>query len=359
MMADVPPPSVEMSPSPDGAIGVVVIGRNEGERLKACLRSVLAIGPTVYVDSGSVDGSQAFARSLGVDVVELDVPPGFTAARARNAGLDRLGATHPGLAYVQMVDGDCEIREGWIVAAREALDAAPDLATVFGRVRERHPERSIYNALCDDEWNVPVGDAAGCGGIALMRVAALRAVEGYDPGQIAGEDSEMSMRMRKRGWRIARIDREMTWHDANILRVGQWWKRSKRAGHGFAEMAYKHPDARWPNWPRTCLSIVAWGAVLPAAIVVALGLAAAWTPWWLVAAAVGIALYPRKMMRVAAAKRATGLAPATARSIGVLTMLGKFPELAGFAAYHRNRLLGRASRIIEYKSAPRPRAREK
>lgn len=333
------------------AIGVVVIGRNEGERLKACLRSIVGIGPVVYVDSGSVDGSQDFARSLGVEVVELAVPPNFTAARARNAGLDRLEATHPGLDYVQMVDGDCELRDGWIAAARAAMDAAPDLATVFGRVRERHPDRSIFNALCDDEWNVPVGDAAGSGGIALMRVAALRAVAGYDPAQISGEDSEMSMRMRKQGWRIARIDREMTWHDANILRFGQWWKRAKRAGHGFAEMAFKHPDARWPNWPRTCLSIVAWGAALPAAIVAAVALALAWTPWWLVAVAAAVALYPYKMARIAATKRRSGLAPATARSIGVLMMLGKFPELAGFLAYHRNRLLGRTSHIIEYKGA--------
>ena len=54
-------------------IGVVVIGRNEGERLRRCLES---LGPhlaaTVYVDSGSADGSVALARSLGAETVELD-----------------------------------------------------------------------------------------------------------------------------------------------------------------------------------------------------------------------------------------------------------------------------------------------
>ena len=349
MMADVPPPSVEMSPSPDGAIGVVVIGRNEGERLKACLRSVLAIGPTVYVDSGSVDGSQAFARSLGVDVVELDVPPGFTAARARNAGLDRLGATHPGLAYVQMVDGDCEIREGWIVAAREALDAAPDLAVVFGRRRERHPERSIYNALCDNEWDVPVGNASACGGDALMRLAALRAVGGYDPAQIAGEEPDLSMRMRALGWRIACIASEMTWHDADMMRFGQWWNRNKRAGHAFAELANKYPNARWPNWQRSCLSITAWAAVLPVTILVSLVLALAWLPWWLVATATGIAFYPCKMAGIAATKHAGGVSVRVAAASGALTIIGKFPELAGLASYKCHRLLGRTSPIIEYK----------
>ena len=334
-----------------GTIGVVVIGRNEGERLKASLRSVVGIGPVVYVDSGSVDGSQSFARSLGVDVIELAVPPHFTAARARNAGLDRLGATHPDLDYIQMVDGDCEIRDGWIAVARTTMDSAPDLATVFGRVRERYPERSIFNALCDDEWDTPAGDAAGSGGIALMRLTALRAVNGYDAAQIAGEDSEMSMRMRKQGWRIACIDCEMTWHDANILRYDQWWRRTKRAGHGFAEMAFKHPDARWPNWLRTCLSIIAWGAAVPTLFVAVLALAVIFSPWCLIAAAAILILYPYKMMRIAATKRAAGMEPATARRVGMLLMLGKFPEMIGFLAFHRNRLLGRRSRIIEYKEA--------
>ncbi|PZU07485.1 glycosyltransferase family 2 protein [Sphingomonas sp.] len=332
-------------------IGIVVIGRNEGERLKACLRSVIDAGPVVYVDSGSTDGSQDFARSLGVEVIGLAVPPNFTAARARNTGLDRLTALHPDITLAQMVDGDCEVRPGWIDAARAALEADPGLALVFGRRRERFPDRSIYNALCDDEWNIPVGEAAGCGGDALIRLAALRDVDGYDASMIAGEDSEMSMRMRKKGWRLARIDAEMTWHDAALLRFGQWWRRSRRAGHGFAEMAWRHPDARWPNWPRTCRSILIWGAAIPALAIAAALLAIVTTPLLLIVTLALIALYPFKMARIAAGKRAQGLSPAAARGIGTLLMLGKFPELLGLIGYHRDRLRGRASRIIEYKGA--------
>lgn len=336
---------------PDGRVGVVVIGRNEGERLRRCLASVAGVGARVYVDSGSTDGSVAMARAAGVTVVDLDLATPFTAARARNAGLARLLEEQPGLTFAQMVDGDCEVRSGWIEAALAALDADPGLALVFGRRRERHPERTIYNALCDDEWNVPLGEAAGCGGDALIRVAALRAVGGYADDMIAGEDSEMSMRMRKLGWRLARIDAEMTWHDAAILRFGQWWRRAKRGGHGFAEMAHRHPDARWPDWPRTCRSILAWGAVLPLLLAGALLLGLLASRLWLLAAAAPIALYAYKMARIAAAKRARGLPGGTAAGIGVLLMLGKIPELLGLAHYHRNRLSGRRSRIIEYKGA--------
>ncbi len=43
-------------------LGVVVIGRNEGERLRRCLESVLGATPgVVYVDSGSSDGSPGYS----------------------------------------------------------------------------------------------------------------------------------------------------------------------------------------------------------------------------------------------------------------------------------------------------------
>ena len=333
-------------------IGVVVIGRNEGERLKTCLRSVVGAGPVVYVDSGSTDGSQAFARSLGIEVVDLAVPPHFTAARARNEGLDRLLEISSEVELVQMVDGDCEVRPGWIAAAAAALATERDLAAVFGRRRERFPERSVYNGLCDDEWDTPAGEASGCGGDALFRIAALRSVAGYEPAMIAGEDTEMSMRLRKAGWRLERLPVEMTLHDADILRFGQWWRRATRGGHGFAEMAHRHPDARWPDWPRTCRRIVAWGAALPAGVLVTLLMAIAVSPWWLGGTALLLLAYPLKIARIARAKRRAGLSPRLANAAGVLLTVGSLPEFLGLARFHRNRLMGRRSRLIEYKGAP-------
>ncbi len=93
--------------------GVVVIGRNEGERLKQCLNSAAGSECTVYVDSGSTDGSVEWARDRGVEVVQLDMSRGFTAARARNAGFARLRELAPQQEYVQFVDGDCELRQEW------------------------------------------------------------------------------------------------------------------------------------------------------------------------------------------------------------------------------------------------------
>ena len=62
--------------------GAVVIGRNEGGRLKECLASLDPATTAIYVDSGLSDGSVDWARRHGADVVELDTSRPFTAARA-------------------------------------------------------------------------------------------------------------------------------------------------------------------------------------------------------------------------------------------------------------------------------------
>jgi len=327
-------------------IGIVVIGRNEGERLRRCLRSLPAAAQRVYVDSESADGSATWARSHGVEVIELTAPPKHTAARGRNTGLRHLLAEHPGIAFVQFVDGDCEMDPDWLDAAAAALEADNGLGAVFGRRRERFPERSIYNALCDDEWNVPLGEASTCGGDVMCRIEAVSAIHGYDESMIAGEDPDMSTRLRAAGWRIGRIDAEMTLHDAAMLRFGQWWKRTRRAGHAFAELAQRHPDAA-PGWPRKCRSIMIWGMAIPAATLLALACGLIVHPVGLALAAGLLLLWPLNMARLARARR--DLPPRVARANAVLLMLGKIPEALGLAEYHIGRLMGRQAQLIEYK----------
>ncbi|TVQ56697.1 MAG: glycosyltransferase family 2 protein, partial [Spirulina sp. DLM2.Bin59] len=163
-------------------IGVVTIGRNEGDRLLRCLQSLIAQlppgTPIVYVDSGSTDGSLSQAEALGVEAIALDLSIPFTAARSRNTGFFHLLAQHPDLAYVQFIDGDCELIPGWIEGAIAHLEAHPQCAIVCGRRRERFPDASPYNRLAEMEWNTPVGEAEACGGDSLARIVALQGVNG-------------------------------------------------------------------------------------------------------------------------------------------------------------------------------------
>ena len=326
-----------------GDVGVVAIGRNEGERLRRCLESVVGqVTAVVYVDSGSTDGSVAMARSLGVEVVELDLTSPFTAARARNAGFERLRERLPGLRYVQFVDGDCEVVAGWLEAARTALEADPGLAVVCGRRRERSPERSLYNRLADLEWDTPVGPTKSCGGDAMIRVGPLRAVGGYDPTLIAGEEPDLCLRLRRTGRTILRLDAEMTRHDIAMTRFGQWWRRAVRSGHAYAEGAARHGRGPERYCVRPSRSLWFWGLTVPAT---AFGLA--WPTSGL--SLLLLSGYPVSALRASRSVQQRGATWRQAALYGIFCMLSKFPGLEGQLRYWAGRLRRQEARLIEYK----------
>ena len=327
--------------SDTGAIGVVAIGRNEGERLQRCLASLAAHARNLaYVDSGSSDGSVAMARSLGVEVVELDRREPFTAARARNAGLERLLQLRPDLRYVFFVDGDCEVIHGWIDAAVEFLESHADVAVVCGRRRERHPERSIYNLLLDIEWgSAPAGEADACGGDAVMRVVAFLKVGGFRPDLICGEEPELCARLRTAGWRIWHLDREMTLHDAAMYRIGQWWQRTVRVGYGYAMFMRLDSVRHDPQWIDRCRRSWLWSLGVPALALV-LSLPFGWRALWL------LMLYPLQVARLAIrGKRSARVNWARAAAL----VLGHFAELHGQLRFHLRKSRGTGSGLIEYK----------
>ena len=329
-------------------IGVVVIGRNEGDRLKASLASLKGIENIVYVDSGSTDGSQAFARKMGVKVVELPVPPKFTAARARNAGIEALLKATPDLGKIQFVDGDCTVEPGWIETASAALNADPKLGGLFGRRREVAPERSIYNRICDVEWNVPIGPTLGTGGDAMFRVDALRAVAGYDPALIAGEEPDMCLRMSRHGWRFARIDAAMTRHDAQITRFGQWWRRAKRAGFAAASHVARHGDKSLPGDIGQVKRMLVWGAAVPTIFVLLLLVGLADHRLAPIALFVPL-LLAAQWLRLSVAERRTMPNWPLAMKAGGLRVLHQYAAIAGLLSYWRGRLFGRERGLIEYK----------
>lgn len=325
---------------PHHDLAAVVIGRNEGERLRRCLVSLVGqVRTVVYVDSGSTDGSIQLAEELGVRVVSVDDGRPFTAARARNAGFQYLLSHEDGLAAVQFVDGDCEVERGWIDAARGFLETKPEAAVVFGRRSERHPERSVYNRLCDIEWSIAPGEVASCGGDAIIRIGALREVGGYRSDVIAGEEPELCVRLRERGWKIFCIDHPMTRHDAAMTRFSQWWRRSMRAGYSFILGSHIHGAP--PVYHRVAETRRAWiwGVGIPFFIIAAV---LAFGPWSLLLALV----YPAQVLRLYLKRRGTAPMPLTTSFFHVL---GRFPEAVGQVKFLRDKVAGRDGALIEYK----------
>ncbi|MGB6295055.1 MAG: glycosyltransferase family 2 protein [Rivularia sp. (in: cyanobacteria)] len=328
------------------SIGVVVIGRNEGKRLKECLLSIIDESKTVvYVDSGSTDGSVELAVGLGVNVVELDLSIPFTAARARNAGFEYLLQMEHEVEFVQFVDGDCLVVKGWFEKATNILNTKPDVVVVCGRRREEFPANSIYNRLCNIEWNTPVGEAKACGGDAIMRVSALKQVGGFNPTLIAGEEPELCVRLRQAGGKIMRIDAEMTLHDAQIMHFKQWWKRSIRNGHAYAEGAWLHGQPPEKHWVRESRRIWNWALILPL-----LAIASAWVTKGI--SIIGLLLaYGLLFSRVYKYVKTLETTTKDALLYSLFCVLDKFPGLIGQIQFHLSRLLGKKRTIVEYKSA--------
>lgn len=325
------------------SFGLVAIGRNEGERLKQCLFSASQAELIVYVDSGSSDGSTEWAEANGFEVVELDMSRGFTAARARNAGFKRLMQMAPHLQYVQFVDGDCELAQEWPQTAVSFLEQQSDTAAVCGRLRERYPERSVYNWLCDKEWDRPAGEIKSCAGNVMMRARSLQHVGGYREDVIAAEEDELCVRLRQAGWKIWRLSVEMALHDAAMLHFGQWWRRSCRAGYAFAQGNHLHGEPPERHFVREVRRAAIWGLLLPLTFVV---ISASFSRFGLLA----FLIYPMQFVRLTTTNRGSPLSRAR---MAFFQTLSRFPEGLGVAMFWRDQLLHRPPRLIEHKPIPK------
>ena len=287
--------------------------------------------------SASTDGSVSTAERLGAAVVQLPPDGRLTAARGRNAGYKELRARFPECETVQFLDGDCILQSEWIPAGLAFLEAHPNVAVVCGRRFEAHAETSIYNALCDEEWDTPVGESLECGGDALVRCAALDQIGGYNGDLLAGEEPEMTARMRAAGWRIWRIDVPMSEHDANIRSLRQWWRRTQRGGFGYAQVWAATKGLPKRLYGRQLRSALTWVIAAPLFTVLAATLLR--EPLILLLLPSAYALQFARIARNCSA-------PAKLTK-AALILLAKIPEAIGAARFL---LAGGGRHVPEYKS---------
>lgn len=321
-------------------IGVVIIGRNEGERLIRCIQSLQNYVPnSIYVDSASSDGSLETASMLGTRAIALDMTLPFTAARARNTGAEALFKRHPEIEFIQFVDGDCEVLDGWPNAGIAFLKANQHIAIVSGVLYERFPNKTIYNTLCDLEWKMSLGEVKACGGNALVRVSAFKAANGFLATLIAGEEPELCVRLRQQGWKVWHIDVPMMLHDANMISFNQWWKRTTRAGYAFAEGAYLHGAAPEFHWVAESKRAWIWGFFIPFAIILLCFIKP-------MLAFLLLLIYPIQILRLALKSK---LSIKIAFLQAIFLTIGKFAEVLGQMKFLSHRFHNKISQLIEYK----------
>lgn len=328
-----------------GAVGVVAIGRNEGERLKRCLYSVLnQVEKVVYVDSGSTDASVEIAQCIGVDVLPLNSSRPFCMSRARNEGFERLMEIVPTLTYVQFVDGDSELVEGWIEKAVDVLESEENVGAVSGHLVERYPRASIYNRVIDMDWRSIPGESNVLGGNLMMRAQSFRDVGGYNAHLIAGEDPEICMRLRAQGWKLLCLDYPMARHDVAITKFTEWWKRAIRSGHAYAEVAWLHRITPERPWRRQVWRHWGWGLILPLVIMAGLPPTSGLSLSLLI-------LYPAWAWKIARNRRRYFRDHIKeAWLYGGFCMLAKVPLAMGQLLFWWRRFRGTQATLIEYKS---------
>ncbi len=327
------------------ALSIVVIGRNEGQRLDMCLESIqkmrgVAAHEVIYVDSASTDGSPELACEHGATVIVVH-PERPTAALGRNAGWRRATSD-----LILFLDGDTVLHPDFASAACAALAQDPSIAAVWGHRRESHPEASVYNRILDLDWIYPPGVAEFCGGDVMMRREVLVETGGFDEGLIAGEEPELCRRIRARGYVILHIDSPMTEHDLQIKRWSQYWRRATRAGHAYAEVSERFRNSVDPFWSddrrRNIVRGSWWIATLAAAIASSMIFGDLPIVLWL---AMLLLLSVRSAWK-ARWKHAT---PGVLLLYGLHSHLQQIPIFVGQLQYELSKRRKRARKLIEYK----------
>jgi cellulose synthase/poly-beta-1,6-N-acetylglucosamine synthase-like glycosyltransferase len=327
-------------------LSVVIIGRNEGQRLIDCIRSVQAINEPkdsveiIYVDSDSTDGSPAEAEALGAKVLIVH-PERPAAAIGRNAGWRVAQAP-----LVLFLDGDTILHPDFVKKAIQVLDD-PQVAIVWGHRRELAPYASVYQRVLDLDWVYPPGNSEFCGGDALMRRAVLEEVDGYNPQLIAGEEPEMCQRIRTLGYTIRHIDEPMTEHDLAITQAKQYWQRAVRAGHAYAEVASLFWNTTSPLWQSEVRKTF-WKATLLSGIFVLGSLAGlVLQAWWPLV--LSVCLFLLLSVRTAIKTRWKSGNLLTLLLYGLHSQFQCLPIAIGQLSYYYHHWRGQRRRLIEYK----------
>jgi GT2 family glycosyltransferase len=279
-------------------------------------------------------------------VVELDPSRPFSAARARNEGFACLQNCDPKVPYVQFLDGDCDLVDGWLEQGVSVLLQRPDAAIVCGYVRELYPDATIYNTVCDLEWRQTPGEIRSSGGRFLIRREVFEAVGGFRPDVIAAEDDELCIRVRGLGWKILQLDAEMARHDIAMTSFGQWWRRAKRTGHAFAQVAALHGGGEERYFVEDVRRVLLWGLALPVAAICLAPLTYGVSLLSLLCA------YALQFARTYLRGRKCAWSPWQAFLFSIFTALYKFPAVLGIFEYHMRQRRGNAFKIIEYKRSP-------
>jgi GT2 family glycosyltransferase len=178
----------------------------------------------------------------------------------------------------------------------------------------------------------------------MVRPEAFKAAGGFRADVIAAEDNEFCVRVRRMGRKILLLDTGMVWHDAAMHRFTEWWRRARRTGHAYAQVAAMHGKSEERYFVRDCRRVWIWGLVIP---VLALGLALVTHGWSLLL----LAAYPLQFAWILFKGMRRGWPLGHAAIYSWFTVITKFPAVEGMLAYYSRRVRGKTPTIMEHKAS--------
>jgi glycosyltransferase involved in cell wall biosynthesis len=224
------PPAVAV---PVYRVSVIIKALNEEKRIVAAVESALAAvaavgGEVVLADSCSTDATVALASRFPIRIVQL------ADTRERCCGVGpQLGYQHSVGEFVYILDGDMEMLPGFLPAALAFMEAHPEAAGVGGRVVEMNTSSLEYLARVErglGHMQAGAVDRLDMGG--LYRRSAIEQT-GYfsDRNLHSYEEFDLAVRLRAKGWALWRIAMDSVQHHGHDAPPYQLLLRRWRSGY--------------------------------------------------------------------------------------------------------------------------------
>ncbi len=192
-------------------ISVIVIGKNEGARLDACLQSVrealsLLSHELLYVDSRSTDDSLQIAASHGARCFLLE-------ETHTTAGLGRFVGTQEAHGeYLLFLDGDMRLHKDFVEHAITAM-VQRGYDGACGIRRDVYLRADGSESVCENYYGCTAERLAPeFGGAILLKAEALASCGGWSTDTVACEESELHARLLASHLRIVELPVPMITH---------------------------------------------------------------------------------------------------------------------------------------------------
>lgn len=181
-------------------VSIVIPVLNEERYLAACLTSLMALSypkdrhEILLVDNGSTDRTLEIAR--GFSEVTIRVKENAKVGAVRNYGVQQAQGS-----VIVFLDSDCVVSEDWLADGVRRLMASPD-TIAGGHYLLRNDPSWLEKYWILTSSDSPTPRTSLLGGCIFIPKDIFEKVGGFDESLNAGEDNELTARLRNQHYRV-------------------------------------------------------------------------------------------------------------------------------------------------------------